>query len=373
VRGTDPQEGASLAQAILDHLIRRSVTCLVATHYPELKIYAHGKPGVVNASMEFNLHSLAPTYHLTIGLPGRSNALLIAESLGLPAKIINNARQGLNPDNLRADDLLDDIHKQRELINNEYEEAKRIHQENEKVYEELSRKMDMIEEERISILENAHMTAENQLADFEEEIKKIRKSLLITKQQPPDKKAVNKIVSELEKNLPQTTRSKVDDDHPMPDLQAGENVRLRKLGVKGKVIAIYGDEVEVLAGALRIRVQKNDIERKKTLERPKSDNKPVTEKQRSSISSSIIHTSPGVEIHLLGKMIDEALESLTIHIESAYLAGLPYIRIVHGKGTGRLRQAVRDALNKSEYVVSWKEAEDNEGGTGATIAKIRNE
>ena len=113
--GTDPQEGAALARAILADLVERRITCLVATHYPELKVFAHTTPGVINASMEFDLHTLRPTYHLTIGLPGRSNALAIAERLGLPKEIIDAARSEINPDDLRAEDLLNEIHHQRDL------------------------------------------------------------------------------------------------------------------------------------------------------------------------------------------------------------------------------------------------------------------
>ena len=174
--GTDPQEGATLAQAILSHFIEKPLTCFIATHYPELKIFAHSTPGIVNASLEFDPKTLRPTYHLTIGLPGRSNALLIAKRLGLPEEILTDARQGINPDDLKAEDLLDDIHKQRERAFIEYDRAKNERLAVEKLHAELEERLSKIEDERLLILEKAHSSAEDSVADLKDEIKRIRKS-----------------------------------------------------------------------------------------------------------------------------------------------------------------------------------------------------
>ncbi len=175
--GTDPQEGSALARAILAHLVALPVTCLVATHYPELKAFAHATPGVVNASVEFDLQTLQPTYHLTIGLPGRSNALAIAERLGLPPSIVAAAREMLNPADLRAEDLLEEIHRQRDLAQRARAEAEQARVEAEALRQELARQLERIEEERQAVLRQAAEHAEAELAALRAEIEHLRREL----------------------------------------------------------------------------------------------------------------------------------------------------------------------------------------------------
>ncbi|MCP5115088.1 MAG: endonuclease MutS2, partial [bacterium] len=158
--GTDPQEGAALAMSILVHLLERGITTLVATHYPELKTFALTREGLVNASVEFDIETLAPTFHLIIGLPGRSNALSIAERLGLDSEIVAYARSGIPTAELRADDLLADIHEQRDRTRYAREEAEYSQHEAEQLYDELRARLDKIEDERRGILETARKEAE---------------------------------------------------------------------------------------------------------------------------------------------------------------------------------------------------------------------
>jgi len=172
--GTDPQEGAALARALLDHLVQRGITTLVATHYPELKTYAHATKGVVNASVEFDLKTLAPTYHLTVGLPGRSNALAIAKRLGLPKDVIEAARSSINPADLKAEDLLDEIHRERDRTRQaraRVEESQRAAQ---VARAELAERLEKIEDERVDLLEKARRQGQNELDSLREEIGKLR-------------------------------------------------------------------------------------------------------------------------------------------------------------------------------------------------------
>ncbi len=176
--GTDPQEGSALARAILAHLIERRITCLVATHYPELKAFAHATPGVINASMEFDLQTLRPTYHLTLGLPGRSNALAIAERLGLPSEIIEAARGTLDPNDLRAEDLLDEIHHQRDIARKARSAADRLRSESENMRAELARRLEKIEDERQKVLARARAEAEKELQELRGELDDVRRQLV---------------------------------------------------------------------------------------------------------------------------------------------------------------------------------------------------
>ena len=180
--GTDPQEGSALARAILTHLVGKSIPSLVATHYPELKAYAHSTPGVTNASLEFDLRTLRPTYHLTIGLPGRSNALAIASRLGLPGEIIENAKQWLDPNDLKADDLLGEIHRQRDAARKDREKVEKTKLDTERLHIEYARRLDQVEEERRSILEKTQRESLEELATLKGEVEILRKELIKTHQ-----------------------------------------------------------------------------------------------------------------------------------------------------------------------------------------------
>ena len=175
--GTDPQEGAALARALLTHLLERGITTLVTTHHPELKAFAHATPGVMNASVEFDLESLKPTYHLTIGLPGRSNALAIANRLGMPKSITEEARADIDPADLRAENLLEEIHRQRDLAHQARTEAEAVRQEVDQLRVELAEKLEKIEDERREILDLARKEAEDQLRDVDEQLKALRRAM----------------------------------------------------------------------------------------------------------------------------------------------------------------------------------------------------
>ncbi len=196
--GTDPQEGAALARAILHHLVERGITTFVATHYPELKAYAHATPGVVNASVEFDLETLRPTYRLTIGIPGRSNALAIATRLGLPSEIVEAARGTLNPADVQADDLLDAIHRERERARQARAEAERLRQEAEQLRAELAERLDRIEEERRAVLEAARTEAREEIARLEAEIEAVRAELRRARQPVEALRALEEQVEALE-------------------------------------------------------------------------------------------------------------------------------------------------------------------------------
>jgi DNA mismatch repair protein MutS2 len=371
--GTDPQEGSALARAVLSHLLERSITSLVATHYPELKAYAHANPGVLNASVEFDMKTLQPTYHLTIGLPGRSNALAIAERLGLPEEIIAAARAEIDPTDLRAEDLLDEIHKQRDQARQARELTENAQRGAEAIRKELADRLDNIEEERYALLEATRQEAESQLAALHNEIESLRRQLASAHQPVETVKQVEEAVKTLEEEVakPIVRRSPEKPDHkPKGPMKQGEKVHLRSIGQDGVITAINEDDIEVQIGMLRVRARRSDIFRKgiPDVEAPKTQ-KPRSKQGKITMPKN--HESPGFEMDMRGQRIDEGLEALERYLEKAYLAGLPFVRIIHGKGTGRLRSSVRDALKNSSFVSRYEGGGDTDGGEGVTIAHIK--
>lgn len=375
--GTDPQEGAALARAILQHLLESGCTTFVATHYPELKSFAHGTEGVVNASLEFDVATLRPTYKLTIGLPGRSNALAIASRLGLPEAIVTVARNAVNPDELRTDKLLDDIRKERNRSSREREKTEKARQRSEELNRELALRLEKIEDERREVIAKAKAEAElevevlkRNLGRLKAEMKKLRQPVDALQKLEEKVEAVEaKAAAPVERK---TKEERVPAGAPSP-LKLGEKVILRTLGSEGVITSLSESDAEVQVGPLRIRAKLGEIARKteeSTQGEGKQGNK-KTSRQPVSVSTSNVSTaSPGMELDLRGQRAEDALIMLENYLEKAYMAGMPFVRIIHGKGTGVLRQEVRAALRGHEYVASFEEGHPNEGGDGVTVAKI---
>ena len=395
--GTDPQEGAALARAILSALLARGITTMVATHYPELKTFAHGTEGVVNASLEFDIGTLRPTFRLTIGLPGRSNALAIATRLGLPAEIVADAKSEVNPENLRADKLLDDIRKERNRASREREKAEKARQKAEEAARALEKRLDKIEDERREILAQGRAEAELEAAVLRRNIDSL-KSQLKKARQPLD--AVQKVEEKLERIeeevalpverqeplLPAPVRPRPDDQDRPAQLRAaplrtgrlklGERVTLRTLRAEGIITALGENDAEVQVGSLRIRAKLADISRKvdavevEGAESRQADKKKRAEAPVQVSTLTLSSPSPGMELDLRGQSAEDALATLDDYLDRAYLAGMPFVRIIHGKGTGKLRQEVRAALRGHPHVSAWVTGQEGEGGDGVTVAKI---
>jgi DNA mismatch repair protein MutS2 len=379
--GTDPQEGAALARALLSHLLERGVTTLVTTHHPELKAFAHATPGVVNASVEFDLETLKPTFRLTIGLPGRSNALAIAQRLGMPGEIIARARSEINPDDLRADDLLDEIHQQRDAARQTRLAAEASRQEAEQLRLSLVERLEKVEDERRALLERARQEAEGQVQQLQEEIREARRALARARQPLEALKGVEEKAEALEEAVEQPVERQAPVRAEQPArraLRLGDKVRLRTLGAQGVLTALGEEEAEVQVGMLRVRTRLADVE----LYLPATEAPVKTPSKSRAAERSVaagtaaapvtLAASPGLELDLRGHHADDALEALDRYLDSAYLAGLPFVRIIHGKGTGKLRQEVRRALGQHPHVRSFEPGGEKEGGDGVTVAKLVN-
>ncbi|MBI5352118.1 MAG: endonuclease MutS2 [Chloroflexi bacterium] len=371
--GTDPQEGAAIARAILSHLLDVGAMTMVATHYPELKTFAHGTEGVVNASLEFDIKTLRPTYKLTLGLPGRSNALLIAQKLGLPQPIIDSARAEINPLDLRADKLLDDIRKERNRTSREREKLEKARAKLEVQNRDLEKRLEKIEDERRETLAKARAEGELEVAVLKRNIDSLKGQLKKASQPLQAIKAIEEKMERMEEKVEapierrETVDSRPSTVNGQRSIALGERVTVSTLNAEGVVTALGESDAEVQIGTIRMRARLSDLVRRgQTVDdRPKT----VVSQQPSTVHRQ--SSSPGIEVDLRGLMAEDALDKMERYLEQAFLSGLPFVRIIHGKGTGRLRQAVREALRGHEYIKSFEEGGSTEGGEGVTVALMK--
>lgn len=370
--GTDPQEGSALARAVLDTMLKRQITSFVATHFPELKSYAHGTAGVTNASLEFDPETLMPTYRLMIGLPGRSNALAIAERLGLDPEILEAARKEINPDDLHVDDLLEEIHRQRNLANKNFTDSEKALLAVQKKEAELDNQLEKIEGEREKILDQAHTQAEEELEALRDQVRELQKAIRRLRSEPERKVELAEVEEKLveleqiqtEKQLHRRKQTRLP-HKPTGPIQVGQKVKIKKLGIEGIVTAIEGEQFEVQAGAIRLRLFPQDVTRKGVV----YENAVPEEKQNEKKGRITLPTISGVpmELDLRGLRVEDALDKLDRYLEQSYSSGLPFGRIIHGKGTGALRETVRETLRHSSYVKRWERGGENEGGDGVSV------
>jgi DNA mismatch repair protein MutS2 len=369
--GTDPQEGAAIARAILSHLLESGAMTLVATHYPELKTFAHGTDGVVNASLEFDIKTLRPTYKLTLGLPGRSNALLIAQKLGLPQSIIDDARAEINPLDLRADKLLDDIRKERNRTSREREKLEKARAKLETQTRDLEKRLEKIEDERRETLAKARAEGELEVAVLKQNMDSLKSQLKKAKQPLEAIKAIEEKIEKIEEKVEAPVERRISKAEGQSSVRLGERVTVRSLNAEGLVTALGESDAEIQIGTLRVRARLSDLIRKSQEKQDAGNEKRVVKENSSTHISSRATSSPGMEVDLRGLMAEDALDKMERYLEQAFLSGLPFVRIIHGKGTGRLRQAVREALRGHEYVGAFEEGGSTEGGEGVTVAKMK--
>ena len=360
--GTDPAEGSALARALLETFRQRGATTLVATHYPELKAYAQLTPGVKNASVEFDPETLRPTYHLTIGLPGRSNALAIARRLGLDEEIVRRAESLISREDRQTEGLLADIHRLRLQAARERDAAHQARLEAERLAEELRERLARIEEERAAILEEARQEAAAELEQLREEVRALRRRLQAAG-------ASLKTVAEIEEELEELEEEAAPpvEAEPLPSLTPPpppppprDPLWVEPLRAEGRVLSLEGEEAEVQVGPVRVRVPLARLALRTAAEEPATEPAGLTYQV----------PTPEVRLDLRGCTVEEALERLDRYLDEASLADLPWVQIVHGKGTGALRRAVRDFLRTHPLVASYRSGEEGEGGDGVTVATL---
>lgn len=362
--GTDPEEGSALARALLSHFRDSGVPVVGTTHYSEVKLFAHTTAGIVNASVEFDLETLSPTYDLTIGLPGRSNALAIARRLGLPRTLVDSAEGLVQPESMAADTLLAEIREARDATRRAQQKAEALERMAAAREAELRAQLAKIEEARRAVLNEARAEVQAELEAVREEIDRVRTRLgggAPTQHERFLAEAERAFQAKQEAARRLADKVEAETARLGGPPQVGDVVWVHSLQGSGIVRAVLSEsEVEVQMGAFRLKVPSANIEIR---ERPQAETALIT--PRSHFAAP---PSPGIEVDLRGMRVDEALEALENYLEAAYLADLPWSRIIHGKGTGALRQVVRDALRNHPIIAQFRTGEQGEGGDGVTIA-----
>jgi DNA mismatch repair protein MutS2 len=376
--GTDPSEGSALARAILTFLLDRHVTTIATTHYSELKAFAHEQKGVVNASVEFDIETLSPTYKLNIGLPGRSNALAIAERLGLDQRITRGARRFLGSAGVRMENLLEDLQTERKSAADERYQLNMERVEAEYQRKQLEEERHHLEEERIKILNEARVQARRELDTVRVELAKIRTDSQRSRLTHEHVQEVRQRAHKLEEHVitlpePQRPRSSVPEQEKLDGpLQIGDTVRVLSFGQNAELVGLSADrsEAEVQMGALRFRVSVDNIERLSKRKAAATDRN--RERERPNVILPKMEDRPSVETQLdiRGWRVEDALEELDTYLNDAVMYGMASVRIIHGKGTGALRAAIREHLVHHPLAKSFTSASPQEGGDGVTVIKL---
>ncbi|MEN8098556.1 MAG: endonuclease MutS2 [Chloroflexota bacterium] len=359
--GTDPSEGSALARAILIKVRDYGCITFIATHYPELKLLANETEGVTNASVEFDLETLAPTYRLRIGLAGRSNAFAIAERLGLNASLLSTARAFMSETGLRAEDMLESMDKARRQAEEELEKAQQARERSESVESQVQERLKRIDLERLRVLQDARIQADNELEDFRREIRQLRRRIQSEGSSLDQIRAVEKLAKDFHRSRKKTEPSK---GQPAKEgFEEGDKVWINTLQVEGEVLSVGTKEVQVQIGGLRTRAAIEDLELRERSDSVRSDlPRGSVTTRKSSVSS--------MELDIRGERVADALDRLDRFLDNAFLANAPFVRIIHGKGTGRLRQAVKDALRHHPHITHHEDGKDGEGGWGVTVARF---
>lgn len=375
--GTDPTEGAALAIAILEHLHDRGIRTMATTHYSELKVYALSTSFVENACCEFNVETLSPTYRLLIGIPGKSNAFAISKRLGLKDNIIEAAKLQIEKDKESFEDLISDLETKRVVVERDREEIAQSKKRIKELEQALEKKQNRIDEQKENILREAREEAREILQDAKETADDMIMSLNKANQ-GIDVRELEKKRSDLRGKIGQTnSKLSLNTEKPKkkslkPEkLKLGDDVKVLSMGLKGIVNSLPDPKgnLFVQCGIIRTKVNVSDLE----LIEEDSIKETVSKKNKSNMSKIKMSKSYSIspEINLLGRTVDEAIHELDKYLDDAYLAHLPSVRIVHGKGTGALRNAVVNHLKRVKYVASYRQGEFGEGDAGVTIAVFK--
>ena len=372
--GTDPIEGAALAAAIIESAREMGALVAATTHYAELKVYAMTTPGVENASCEFNVDSLAPTYRLLIGIPGKSNAFAISERLGLPKSIIQKAAARIDAENVRFEDVLTQLDEQRQEMEREKEAAARLRREMEETAKASREYKAKMEAERAKAVEKAQAEARailDEARDTADQVFKELNDMRRRQRKEEDWQRVNDERAALRRSLNEAegklgARPEEPAPPPTRPARAGDTVELVKMGTQATVLSVNKDgSLQLQAGILKITARQEEV-RVVEGETQQSAKKVVA---RAEHKLRTLGASP--EVDLRGMMTDEAIGALDLFLDNAVLGKLNEVRIIHGKGTGAVRKAVREHLKRSRYVKSFRPGRYGEGEDGVTIAELR--
>lgn len=377
--GTDPTEGAALAIAILDSLHRRNITTMATTHYSEIKMYALTTDGVENACCEFDVQSLRPTYRLLIGVPGKSNAFAISKKLGLSDNIINDASRRLDSEDIKFEDLVTDLEQSRVTIEREREELNEYKAQIAQLKSELTKKTERLDERTDNIIRKANEEAARILKDAKEyadkTINAMNKHGMTVKELEKHRSAIREKMNKRQEKLKIEPANNISEHkaHDISEFKVGMHVNVLTMNVIGTVSQIHKNknQVTVLVGSLSTKMDIKNLAILKGYKDPaETSSKPKgaggSGKIKMSKSSSV-----SSEINLLGYTVDEAIAVLDKYLDDAYIARIPQVRIVHGKGTGALRSGITSYLHGVPYIKEFRLGQIGEGAEGVTIVTFK--
>ena len=380
--GTDPVEGAALAAAVIDSTRAMGARVAATTHYAELKIYAMSTPGVENASCEFDVDTLAPTYRVLIGVPGKSNAFAISRRLGLPDYIIQKAADRIDAENVRFEDVLSQLEVQRQAMEKEREEAERLRREMERdraqaqeyrahIEEERRRATEKAQAEARAILQQARDTADATFRELDE-MRRRQEQAKEWMDDNEERSALRHRLNQAEDALG-GRREDLPPPPPTRDAVAGDTVELLKTGTQAEVVGVNKDgTLQLQAGILKLKAKQDEV---RVLEeetaRKQQSRKDKQRKAAASVKHEFRAAAAKAELDLRGMMTDEALGTVDLFLDNALMGKLETVTIIHGKGTGALRKAVREHLKRSRYVKSFRPGAYGEGEDGVTVVTLK--
>jgi DNA mismatch repair protein MutS2 len=371
--GTDPTEGSALARAILTHLLEAHIATVATTHYSELKVFAHDRPGVTNASVEFDVETLSPTYHLSIGLPGRSNALAIAARLGLSEDIIQRAREYVGTAGVEMENLLEGLQSERAAAADERFRLSMERAEAEYQRREAQLQREETEAERVRILNDARAQGRREIEVVQAELARLRIQARNPNLSEERLAALRQRARRLEGRASASQAparrpaSAPEDERAEGALAVGDTVYVRSMGQRGELLSAPDakGEAEVQIGSLKVRVNVSDLDRLSKRQAQANQTPP-----RIATPTRSPEEAPDLQLDLRGWRVEDALEEVETYLDNAALAGLSFVRLLHGKGTGALRQAIRQQLARNPLVKSFASAASNDGGDGVTIVTL---
>lgn len=374
--GTDPTEGAALAVSILDHLQKQGIRTMATTHYSELKVYALSTEGVENACCEFDVESLRPTYRLLIGIPGKSNAFAISSRLGLPDFLIEDAKKHLSAKDISFEDIIAELEHSRVTLEKEQMEIQSYKEEIRKLRNELQKKQENIDQRKEKLLKDANDKAAailQEAKDYADEtiknFHKFGKANISIKDMEQQRSRLREKIDAAQSKSQSTTTAKPKKKVKADKLHIGDKVRVLSLNLEGTVSTLPNakGDLFVQMGILRSQVNVRDLEFIGEAENLAASKSMSGSGKIRMSKSALIST----EINLIGMTVDEAMGHLDKYLDDAYLAHVPSVRIVHGKGTGALRTAVQQHLKRCKYIKSYRLGTFGEGDAGVTIAEFK--
>ena len=363
--GTDPMEGAAFAMAIIDYLNKKHVTSIITTHYSEVKAYAFNTTGIKSASMEFNVETLSPTYKLLEGIPGESNALIIARKYGISEEIIENAKSYISEDNQRVEEMLKSIKEKNDKLEMMHAQLEATRAELDKQKNIYEQKMVKLENEKNEIIKRAYEEADNYLKNMQAKATNLIDKINSEESKKEDAKNAQRSLNMLRESFITDKKKNVKEKKIITqnvDFAIGEEVLVKTMNQNGKILKIMPDNrIQVQTGILKLVVSTDDIVKIQ---------KKKTNKFKNFASLKRTSQVRG-EIDLRGMNADEAIAELETYMDRAMLTGYHEIYIIHGKGTMVLRKKIHEYLRTSKYVAEFKDANQNEGGVGCTVVTLK--